>query len=138
MRLLVGLAVVLLTSRQPEPVHITVRVLRVRATAGGLLHVALHREPGEGFPGRSSFANQAVRPLGEDVVVTFEAPPGRYAVAVHHDANANGKMDSNFLGIPKEGYAVSNDARPKFRAPRFSEAEVSVTRDTALVVHMNY
>ena len=47
-------------------------------------------------------------------------------------------MDSNFLGIPREGYAVSNDVRPKFRAPRFGEAEVHVTRDTTLVVHMNY
>ncbi len=138
MRLLVGLACVLLTSRQPEPVHITVRLLRVRTTAGGLLHIALHREPGEGFPGRSSFTNQTTRPDSAEKIVTFVVPPGSYAVAVHHDANANGRMDSNFLGIPKEGYAVSNDARPKFRAPRFSEAEVSVTRDTTLVVHMNY
>ncbi len=64
--------------------------------------------------------------------------PSTYAVAVHHDANANGTMDSNFLGMPKEGYGVSNDVRSRFRPPRFSEASVRVTRDTTLLVHLSY
>lgn len=49
-------------------------------------------------------------------------PPGEYAVSCFHDVNGNGKLDTNFLGIPIEPYGFSNNARPKFRAPYWSEA----------------
>lgn len=48
--------------------------------------------------------------------------PGRYAVSVSHDLNANRKTDTNFVGMPKEDWGVSNNARPRMRAPRFEEA----------------
>ena len=123
---------------QPRAVTITVRLQSVRPDKGGLLRVALHREPGSGFPGPSSLANVNARAASTESVVTFDAMPGVYAVAVHHDANANGKMDSNFMGIPKEGYGMSNDPRPRFRAPLFSEARVVISRDTTLTVRMAY
>ncbi|MEK6196208.1 MAG: DUF2141 domain-containing protein, partial [Deltaproteobacteria bacterium] len=44
---------------------------------------------------------------------------GIYAVAVYHDTNANGKMDKNFLGIPKESYGHSNNAAGSFGPPPF-------------------
>jgi uncharacterized protein (DUF2141 family) len=52
--------------------------------------------------------------------------PGTYAVAVVHDLNGNKKVDTNFLGIPKEGWAVSKNVVPNLRAPRFDEAQFVV------------
>jgi len=50
-------------------------------------------------------------------------PPGEYAVAIMHDENANDKLDKNFFRMPKEGYAVSNNAKPgKFGPPKFEAA----------------
>lgn len=43
-----------------------------------------------------------------------ELPFGAYAIAVYHDKNENGKLDTNLLGIPKERYGFSNNARGKF------------------------
>lgn len=34
---------------------------------------------------------------------------GVYAVSVLHDENVNGKLDKNLIGVPKEGYGVSNN-----------------------------
>ena len=48
--------------------------------------------------------------------------PGRYAVSVFHDENANGKMDTNFMGIPREGVGASNNARGHFGPPKFDDA----------------
>ncbi len=138
MRLLFGLALLGLTSYQPATVRITVRLLDVRPQKGGVLQVGLHPAPGTGFPGPSPFANQEVRPAAPETILSFDAVPGTYAIAAFHDANSNGKIDSNFLGIPKEGYGVSNDPRPRFRAPRFAEASVVVQRDTTLTVRMAY
>jgi uncharacterized protein (DUF2141 family) len=47
---------------------------------------------------------------------------GIYAVAVFHDRNANGKMDRNILGIPKESYGYSNNVRGSFGPPSFTKA----------------
>jgi len=48
--------------------------------------------------------------------------PGTYAIAVIHDENMNGKLDTNVFGIPNEGYGFSKDAKALFGAPSFSAA----------------
>lgn len=47
---------------------------------------------------------------------------GTYAVSVIHDENSNGKLDTNFLGIPREGVGASNDAKGHFGPPKFDAA----------------
>jgi len=51
-----------------------------------------------------------------------DVPPGTYALAVIHDENMNGKLETNWLGIPKEGYGFSNDAKGILGAPSFAAA----------------
>lgn len=53
--------------------------------------------------------------------------PGTYAIAAFLDENGNGKMDTNFFGIPKEKYGFSNNVRPLMRAATFKEASFVVT-----------
>lgn len=59
---------------------------------------------------------------------------GTFAVSVSHDENSNGEVDTNWLGIPKEAWGVTNNVRPSFRAPTFAEAAFEVTEDTVLTV----
>jgi uncharacterized protein (DUF2141 family) len=61
-----------------------------------------------------------------DVSVRFDdLKPGSYAIMIMHDENNNGKLDSNILGIPKEGYGFSNNPRV-MRQPTFEEAKFEV------------
>jgi len=63
------------------------------------------------------------------VVIVFEnLPYGNYAVSVLHDENSNGKMEKNFFGIPKEGFAFSNNYAPKIKAPSFTDAMISLKK----------
>ena len=48
--------------------------------------------------------------------------PGTYAISVVHDENSNGKLDTNFLGIPREGVGASNNAKGHFGPPKFDDA----------------
>jgi uncharacterized protein (DUF2141 family) len=48
--------------------------------------------------------------------------PGTYAIALFHDENSNGKLDTNFMGIPREGTGASNNAKGHFGPPKFSDA----------------
>lgn len=53
-------------------------------------------------------------------------PFGEYAIAVYHDKNKNGKIDTNLLGIPKEDYGFSNDARGRFGPASWNDSKFKV------------
>jgi uncharacterized protein (DUF2141 family) len=63
---------------------------------------------------------------GETVITLNNVPVGAYAIEVYQDLNSNGKMDTNFLGIPKEPYGFSRDARPFLSRPDFSSVKFDV------------
>jgi uncharacterized protein (DUF2141 family) len=39
-----------------------------------------------------------------------------------HDENDNGKMDTDWMGIPKEGYGATRDAKGIMGPPKFKDA----------------
>lgn len=90
----------------------------------------------EGFPddSRVCVQHRVVPAKTGRIILDFEGLPfGTYAVAVIHDVNGNRKVDTNLLGIPKEGYGFSNNARSLFRAPRFHDAAFAHDKPAALV-----
>lgn len=52
--------------------------------------------------------------------------PGNYAIALIHDENGNGKLDT-FAGIPREGVGFSRNPVLRFGAPSFASARFAVT-----------
>ncbi|MCW5922981.1 MAG: DUF2141 domain-containing protein [Saprospiraceae bacterium] len=67
-----------------------------------------------------------VRKKGSIELKIPDLAPGFYAVSCFHDLNDNGKLDKNLVGIPSEPYGFSNNARPKFRAPKWEEAKFEI------------
>ncbi|MGK7397211.1 MAG: DUF2141 domain-containing protein [Candidatus Cyclobacteriaceae bacterium M3_2C_046] len=63
---------------------------------------------------------------GKAVFVFRQIPWGEYAVKVFHDANSNEKLDTNLMGIPKEDYGFSNNAKGTFGPPAFEDASFSL------------
>lgn len=62
-----------------------------------------------------------------------------YAVSVVHDEDGNGEMDTNFLGMPKEGVGVSNNAKGSFGPPKFKDAKFNFNPDIkTLSIEINY
>lgn len=91
----------------------------------GVVFVALFK-PGRGFPEGKPMEGRKIEASASSIQTTFSVEPGNYALALFHDMNSNGKMDKNMLGIPKEPYGFSNDFRPKFFVPKFSDCQFSV------------
>jgi uncharacterized protein (DUF2141 family) len=56
------------------------------------------------------------------VHVDMALPPGDYAITMYYDRNNNGEMDTNFIGIPKEPVALSNNAKARFGPPKYKDA----------------
>jgi uncharacterized protein (DUF2141 family) len=110
--------------------------LRVRITgarnAKGRIGIELCRDP-KAFPCEGSNAADSQWVQIDARTLTAQAvferiPQGVYAVAVFHDENMNGKLDSNFFGIPKEGYGASNNPKKRIGPPKFEQAKFSLNQ----------
>ena len=63
---------------------------------------------------------------GSAARLTIELPEGRYAIKLFLDLNGNGEVDTNFLGIPKEPYGFSNNAKGTLGPPSFDAAAFTI------------
>ena len=92
----------------------------------------------DGYDGKARpLAGRMLAPEGETTRLVFDdIAPGRYAVMVTHDENGNGKLDTNIVGMPTEGYGFSNNPRvmrkPTFEEAAFDVADGDVTLDIAI------
>jgi uncharacterized protein (DUF2141 family) len=114
---------------------ITVKVNNLDSNKGKVFVSIYNSEAsflGKGFKGTiSTIENNSCE-------VTFKnIPKGICAISFFHDENENDKMDSNFLGIPKEDYGCSNNARgfigpPKWEDAKFEVKDKSITQTITL------
>ncbi len=74
-------------------------------------------------------ANSVAAHKGSVVLHIPNLPPGEYALAVFHDENDNGKLDTNWLGIPKEKVAFSNAKMKTFGPPKYRECTFKMSSD---------
>jgi uncharacterized protein (DUF2141 family) len=65
-------------------------------------------------------------------------PKGEYAIAIFHDKNTDGICNTNFMGIPNEGYGFSNNIRPLFSAPSFNECKINLKTDLSITIKLIY
>ena len=93
-----------------------------------MVYCSLYAAPGDGFP---TAPEKAIRRMSTGIqsggaLCQFDGlPAGVYAAAMIHDENGNRKLDTNWMGIPTEGYGASRDAKGRFGPPRFEDAAFS-------------
>jgi uncharacterized protein (DUF2141 family) len=137
--LAVGFALPLLLAGQAQAARLIVTIQGAR-DADGYFYVALFSRP-DGFPdGNFSDRHMKLKASTEPVSVVFDdLAPGIYAVGTYHDENNNGRLDTNFIGYPMEGYALSNGIRAVFSRPRFIDAAFPVGgEDAHVTLHIEY
>jgi uncharacterized protein (DUF2141 family) len=143
----VGLAAALVAPfgavrQTPAPVEnvIHVEISGLHSDKGQML-CALFSSP-EAFPKKTDKAVARLTAKIAEHQATCEftgVAPGTYAVSVVHDENANGKLDTNFIGMPREGVGASNDAKGHMGPPKFSAASFRYAGGRLdLKIHVNY
>ena len=119
-----------LSSTQPPALSVTISHLR---NSKGHVLISLFRD-GQGFPdnGAIAFRKASLEIRDKKAAVQFPGlPAGRYAIAILHDENDDGKMNKNALGMPKEGYGFSNNVTGAFGPPAFWRASFDYAAGTA-------
>ena len=120
---------------------IHVEILEIRNSTGTVA-CALFEAP-EGFPTKylhSATNIMMIKVRDRQARCDFlDIPPGTYALAVIHDENMDGKLGTNSVGIPTEGYGFSNDASALMGAPSFGAASFAYNgRTHELTIRLNY
>jgi uncharacterized protein (DUF2141 family) len=111
----------------------------IDSARGGEVGIALFAS-GAGYPMDGSKATKTWHKAGASSLThCFKGlAAGTYAIAVSQDFNGNRLTDTTVFGIPKEPWGVSNNIRPKLRAPRFSECSFTITNSApqTLSIHI--
>jgi uncharacterized protein (DUF2141 family) len=138
-RTLLVLALLVLSASAALASKITVTIEGVHSDRGQVTVGLFSRA--EGFPD-GDYADKWIRVPAktQPITVVFDdLAPGRYAVGAYHDENGNGKLDTNFIGWPIEGYALSNGIRLSIFRPRFKDSAFTVDGEGASVtLHIGY
>jgi uncharacterized protein (DUF2141 family) len=71
-------------------------------------------------------------------IIFKDLPNDRYGVRHIHDENENGELDTNLIGMPKEGFGFSNDPKGKMGPPDFEEWLFTVSGDTEIQITTRY
>lgn len=93
----------------------------------GKLMVALYNDPADYLKEPFRVADTVIYDLQQVTILFADLPKGTYAISIYHDENENGDLDTNFMGIPEEPYAFSNDAPGRFGPPSFEAAAFDLT-----------
>ena len=112
---------------RPAPVAVTV-VVTALASTQSVVKLNFYNASDAFLKDGRQAMRMIVRPGGKNsITVPVELPPGEWAVALTQDTNDNDQLDKNFLGIPTEPYAFSNNVRPRFAPPKFEECKFLVS-----------
>ena len=91
--------------------------------AVGSIAVAVYRDADSFRRSEGPVKTITVPRTGSSTTVTIrDLPPGRYAVGTFHDTDGNGRLSTWPVGLPKEAYGFSRDARGRVGPPSFDAA----------------
>jgi uncharacterized protein (DUF2141 family) len=113
--------------------RIAVTITGIKSNEGGV-YVGLYATPSKFLNGTQVDVMKKVKASTAPITVVFDnLAPGTYAIGAYHDENSNDHMDTNFIGLPTEGYALSNGVRAVIAKPTFQQAAFTVDDSGAAV-----
>jgi uncharacterized protein (DUF2141 family) len=105
---------------------LTINVTNLSTTEGTIMIQIMQGEAQ--FNGEeSAIASVMQSAASGDMSFTTQLPAGEYAIRVMHDVNNNGSLDSNFVGMPIEPWAMSNNAKGNFGPPKWEQAKFELS-----------
>lgn len=105
---------------------LTIEIAGLKNSKGQVL-LELSNEKAEKISGFSQIIEN-----NKCTIVIKNLQPGNYSFKYFHDENLNQKLDTNIVGMPKEGFGFANNAKGKFGPPPFEKTTFAVNSDISL------
>jgi uncharacterized protein (DUF2141 family) len=122
----------ILFAQKNETVSITIEVSVTKYNKGSILLALYNSE--EGYMKDEYKSAEVLIKENKAIIIFDNIEKGVYAFSLFHDINENKKLDTNFLGIPKEPYGFSNGEKGSFGPPKFKEVTFNITKNETLKV----
>ena len=110
---------------------LTVEITNVTSEEGQII-LAIYNSS-ENYDKRIAFQEVKLKPEIDTVIFETNVPDGEYLVMLVHDINNNGKLDTSFIGMPKEPVGLSN-YDGKGIPGKFKRHKFSVKDDTSIII----
>jgi len=111
---------------------LTIEIIGLRNNDGQVF-IELSNEKGEKIMGiTQKFVDSKC------AIIIKNLTPGKYAFKYFHDENKNNILDLNWIGIPKEGFGFSNNAKGTFGPPSFEKTIFEVKGNNTLKLTPTY
>ena len=134
------LGFLILFSFQLYASEIEVSLENLRSQKGEVLYLLFAAE--KGFPDQAGNSlikgSIPAREAHERGIMINGLVDGEYALSIFHDENSNHKLDTTFIGIPKEGFGFSQNPYVFFGPPSFNKAKFVLKTRTKLKVKILY
>jgi uncharacterized protein (DUF2141 family) len=120
---------------------LTVVVNGIRHQKGDICFRVYASEKGFPMSDTSEVQSGCTKITGKSVTKHFYGlKPGKYAVAIVDDQNGNRKLETDFFGIPKEGFGISNNPKVSIQTgtPKFYKSSFTVSRNTTINISVKY
>ncbi|MCF6361283.1 MAG: DUF2141 domain-containing protein [Cyclobacteriaceae bacterium] len=98
---------------------LVVKVTNIQSNKGNIAVAVCNSK--ETFLGKA-IANKSKKAKTGEMTFEFEVSNGDYTVRVMHDEDKDGKLNTNFMGIPTEPYGISMDGKSRFGPPSYEDA----------------
>lgn len=139
-KLFLSIGILVALASHAQVGRIDVNITSLKSNQGNVL-ISLYRSE-DGFPTDLNKVWKSAKATinGSTAAYSFDSIPfGIYAISISHDENNNGKIDTNFMGIPKEGVGTSNNAKGSFGPPKFSDAKFKHSKaETQIEIKVSY
>ena len=114
-----------------EGKKLTVQITNVTSEEGQII-LAIYNSS-ENYDKRIAFQEVKLKPEIDTVIFETNVPDGEYLVMLVHDINNNGKLDTSFIGMPKEPVGLSN-YDGKGIPGKFKKHKFSVNENTEIII----
>ena len=119
---------------QAQEHELTIRITGIKSIKGKI-GVCLLTDESEFLSACSDYTELKV--TAKTMTITKEGlATGEYVLTLYHDANNNGELDTNLIGLPKERYGFSNNPSTFFGPPSYSKCLFEVKEHTSVEIKM--
>ena len=114
-----------------EEKKLTIQITNVTSEDGQII-LAIYNSS-ENYDKRIAFQEVKLKPEIDTVIFETNLPDGEYLVMLVHDINNNGKLDTSFIGMPKEPVGLSN-YDGKGIPGKFKKHKFPVNENTEIII----
>ncbi|MGB3639873.1 MAG: DUF2141 domain-containing protein [Rivularia sp. (in: cyanobacteria)] len=138
---LASIGLVLKANAVEDSANLTVAIKGIENQKGQVCLRIYESERGFPLGNSSELKSQCTNITGNSLKQQFAGlKKGTYAIAVIDDQNGNNKLDRDFLGIPEEGFGISNNPTVSIKTgtPKFEKASFSFFKNQTIEIEMKY